>query len=105
MSGQRLPKTKAEWEKIAVGSNFDLVEMAESLFISARTLERNFARHLKITPRDFVRELQCCLAKELLRQGFSNKEIAAKLNFANESHFCHVFKKCYHISPKKFASS
>src|SRR5579859_1447848 len=104
MSGRRLPTTSADWKKIAVESDFDLTGMARSVFISARTLERHFALHLKTTPHDFVRELQCSLAKELLRKGFSNKEIAVRLNFADESHFCHVFHRVCQISPQKFAN-
>jgi AraC-like DNA-binding protein len=83
MSGRLLPMTKEELEKIAVDNGFDPAEMAKALFISLREMERHFARHLGST---------------------SNKEIAAKLKFADESRFCHVFKKYCEISPQTFAT-
>jgi AraC-like DNA-binding protein len=102
MSGRRMPTTRAELERIAIESKFDLGRMAKSYLVTVRTLERHFALHLKTTPREFVRELQCRLAKPLLAAGIQNKDIAGVLKFADESHFCHVFKKVCQISPKKF---
>jgi len=47
--------------------------------------------------------LQCREAKELLHQGYSTKAAAAELSFANDSHFCHVFKKACGVSPQAYA--
>src|SRR5216684_2471909 len=104
MSGRLLPMTKAELEKIAMDRDFDPAQMAEFLGISLRALERYFASNLGTTPLDFARELQCRLAKELLRGRSSNKEIAEKLKFADKFRFCRVFKKYCGVSPRIFAA-
>ena len=42
------------------------------------------------------------LALTLISQGFSNKAVAADLDFADESHFCHEFKRVYGVPPQAF---
>ena len=79
--------------------------MAALQSLSLRQLERRFARHFGKTPTEWSRELRCRLAKELVAQGCSNKEVAAELKFANPAQLCHEFHKVYGSSPQSFASS
>jgi AraC-like DNA-binding protein len=77
--------------------------MALLCSISERHLEWMFKKHLKRTPRRWLRELQCRLARDLIAQGYSSKEAAAELGFATPAHFCREFKKIFGVSPQWFA--
>lgn len=66
-------------------------------------MERIFKRHLNCTPSQWLRELQCRLARDLVSQGYSSKAAAAELKFATDAHFCREFKKVFGTSPQSFA--
>ncbi len=92
-----------DWEKLARESNFQPGLMAAKCPIGLRQLERFFAKHFNKAPKAWTRELQLGIARDRLSQGWSNKAVVEELGFANESHFCHVFKKFYGASPQTFA--
>jgi AraC-like DNA-binding protein len=77
--------------------------MAVLCEISERQLQRIFRKSFNCTPRLWIRNLQCRLARELIAQGYSTKAAAAELNFATEAHFCREFKKAFGASPQCFA--
>jgi AraC-like DNA-binding protein len=77
--------------------------MAALCSISERQLERVFKRYLNCTPSQWLRELQCRLAKDLIAQGYSSKAAAAEVKFATDAHFCREFKKVFGTSPQSFA--
>jgi len=79
--------------------------MAELCAISERHLQRLFKRAFDCTPREWLRSLQCRLAKDLIAHGYSTKAAAAELNFATEAHFCREFKKLFGASPQCFSPS
>ena len=91
-----------DWESLAKDAAYDPVTMAALCPISLRQLERFFRLHFGKSPGSWAMELRCRRARELLGQGYSNKGVVAELNFASESHFCHVFKKAYGCSPQTF---
>jgi AraC-like DNA-binding protein len=101
MSG-KLIRTE-EWEKVARQAEFKPSKMAMLCAVSERHLQRIFKRHLHRTPSQWLRELQCRLAKQLISQGYSSKAAAAELNFATDAHFCREFKKVFGTSPQTFA--
>jgi AraC-like DNA-binding protein len=92
-----------EWERVARAADFRPTRMAALCSISERQLERVFKRHLNCTPSQWLRELQCRLAKELVAQGYTSKAAAAELKFATDAHFCREFKKVFGTSPQTFA--
>ena len=77
--------------------------MASLCCVSLRQLERFCKQYLHTTPSDWLRQLQCRLAKQLISEGFSSKATAAELKFSNESHFCREFKKIFSTSPQTFS--
>jgi AraC-like DNA-binding protein len=103
MSGTAL-RTK-DWEQMAIQAEFKPARMASLCSMSERHLQRIFKRHLHRTPSQWLRELQCRLAKQLISQGYSSKAAAAELNFATDAHFCREFKKVFGMPPQTFAPS
>ncbi|HTL59652.1 MAG TPA: AraC family transcriptional regulator [Candidatus Limnocylindrales bacterium] len=101
MSGILL-KTQ-DWERVAKQAEFKPNKMASLCSMSERHLQRIFKKYLQCTPGQWLRELQCRLAKELIAQGYSSKAAAAELNFATDAHFCREFKKVFGVSPQNFA--
>jgi len=71
--------------------------------LSERQLERVFKKYLRRTPRQWLRELQCRLGRDLVAQGYSSKAAAAEVKFATDAHFCREFKRVFGASPQTFA--
>jgi AraC-like DNA-binding protein len=92
-----------EWEEVARRAEFKAAKMATLCSISERQLQRLFRQHLGCTPSQWLRTLQCRLARDLIARGATNKAVASELKFANESHFCREFKKFFGTSPQSFA--
>lgn len=92
-----------DWERLAREAGFRPARMSLLCSISERQLQRIFKTSFNCTPRQWLRQLQCRLAKELIAQGYSTKAAAAELHFATEAHFCREFKKVFGASPQCFA--
>ena len=92
-----------DWEQVARQAEFRPAKMATLCSMSERHLQRIFKKHLQRTPSQWLRELQCRLAKQLISQGYSSKAAAAELNFATDAHFCREFKKVFGTPPQTFA--
>jgi AraC-like DNA-binding protein len=92
-----------DWEQMARQAEFKPAKMATLCAMSERHLQRIFKKHLHQTPSQWLRGLQCRLARQLISQGYSSKAAAAELNFATESHFCREFKKIFGTPPQTFA--
>lgn len=92
-----------DWEEVARQAEFKPAKMATLCSMSERHLQRIFKKHLQRTPSQWLRELQCRLAKQLISQGYSSKAAAAELNFATDAHFCREFKKVFGTPPQTFA--
>ena len=92
-----------DWEAVARQSGFDPAQLAAACFVSQRQLERFFATHFHMTPRDWLLRLRCQLASELIARGYSTKAVAHELSFSNEQNFCRAFKKIFSVPPQTFA--
>src|SRR5215510_7025267 len=94
---------KQDWEGIARAAEFKPAKMASLCSISERHLQRIFRKYLRCTPSQWLRELQCRLAKQLISQGYSSKAAAAEMKFSTDAHFCREFKKVFGTPPQTFA--
>ena len=92
-----------DWENLARQADFEPGKMADLCPVSIRQLERFFAERFHQTPREWAKALQCRLARGLIACGYSTKAAASELRFADESHFCHEFKRLYGVCPQTFA--
>ena len=95
-------EAERDWERLAGLAKFRPAQLAQLCSMSERQLQRIIRKHFDCTPRQWLRELQCRLAKELVAQGYSTKAAAAEMNFATEAHFCREFKKVFGASPQAF---
>lgn len=92
-----------DWQQVAKAADFHPAKMAALCFISERQLQRYFHVRFQMTPREWLRRLQCELAKALISQGYSTKAAALELKFTDEPHFCREFKKFFGVPPQTFA--
>ena len=93
-----------DWEALARRADFHPGKLAAEFFVSQRQLQRFFRDHFHATPGQWLRQLQCRLARDLIERGYSNKAVAAELKFASPAHFCREFKKAFGNPPQAFAS-
>ena len=70
-------------------------ELTEQLFITERTLERDFRSQVGLTPKQFAKIIQFQCSLNQLTQTKFNKltEVGLDSGFADQSHFIRVFKK------------
>lgn len=96
----RLEKIE-NWENLAQSANFQPDQLSALCGVSLRQLERFFKCRFRTTPRRWLRELQCHLAKELITAGYSTKAAAAELKFTSPARFCHAFKRIRGVPPQQ----
>jgi len=70
-------------------------ELTEQLFITERTLERDFMSQVGLTPKQFAKIIQFQCSLNQLTQKKINKltEVGLDSGFADQSHFIRAFKK------------
>jgi AraC-like DNA-binding protein len=77
-------------------------ELAETLYVSLRTLERGVADELGCSPRQLILAVKMRQAKKMLRDGRHQvQEVAMRLGFASPSHMSRRFKSFYRVSPSE----
>jgi AraC-like DNA-binding protein len=102
ISAHEVVARSRDWERLAKQAEFKPAKLAMLCSISERQLQRIFKKTFNCTPRIWLRNIQCRLAKELIAHGYSTKAAAAELHFATEAHFCREFKKIFGASPQCF---
>ena len=78
--------------------------LAKKSYLSRATLNRHFRNVMNMSVNEYINQVRCGYALELLRQGYSVKTSAGLSGFADQSYFIKVFKKTYGITPKKSVS-
>lgn len=82
-----------------------LEEVAKEVSVSREHFSRLFKKETGFGFREYLNLLRLQKAEHLLRSadGKTVSEIAAACGFADSNYFSVCFKKCYGISPKKYA--
>ena len=92
-----------DWDAVFAKAHYRVARLCRYLQVSPRQLERFFRRKFHASPRVLMKQAQFRRARDLIALGYTNSEIARRLYFADEVHFCHAFKKYFHQSPQSFA--
>lgn len=80
-----------------------LDDMAQSTNMSRRNFCRHFRRMTGTSPLQYLFQVRCTRAEELLRNTeLSTGEIAIKCGFCDENYFRKIFKKVKHKTPGTF---
>lgn len=74
-------------------NEFDALRLAAGLGLSKRAMEYKFRKHFGRSPAQALLAQKTEEAARLLEDGFSAKEVAAALGFADQFHFSKVFKR------------
>ena len=81
-----------------------LQDIASSLFISTRQLQRLFKQYYNIAPGEYLTKLRLRQAYTLLSNNqLQVTEVAERCGFADPSYFSRVFKKEFGVRPGKIA--
>jgi AraC family transcriptional regulator len=85
--------------------NIRLSELASSVHLSEYHFARLFRQTIGVSPYRFVLEMKIEHAKNLIKkEKRSFGDIAYILNFSDQAHFSHAFKKITGFSPRKFVA-
>ena len=81
---------------------FNVNALAEQLQLSRVTLFRIFRVALGVTPSEYIAELRCGHALELIRgTSLPMREVAARSGFADRTYFFRVIRKRFNASPRE----
>ena len=93
-------------EIMKITEKFKIEELCRYVSRSESQTIRIFKRAYGITPYNYVLEKKISLAKRFLRNtNLSIKQIADKLNFADEYYFSNFFKQKVGKTPTKYRKS
>ncbi|MBD5772343.1 AraC family transcriptional regulator [Marinomonas colpomeniae] len=82
--------------------NKNLVQWAQQLGTSSRTLTRYFEAEMGISHREWRRRLKLIKALEYFAEGDSVTRVSLRLGYRSTSAFIYVFKEEYKTSPLQF---
>jgi AraC-like DNA-binding protein len=86
--------------RIAPRCKYNSREVCRALGVTARHLQRIFARHMDASPQDWLNEQRLLAARDLLCQRNSVKEVAFALGFRTVSQLSRDFKNRFGVPPK-----
>ena len=88
-----------DWTELAVASHYSARRLAKRCNASLRQLERFFLQVKGQTPHHWLNDLRQQKALELLRTGWTPKEVAAHLWYSQVTNFARDFKRCHGVPP------
>ena len=91
-----------DWETLARKAGHRPAALARLVGVSVRQLQRVFREQRACTPREWLVQSRLRHAAELLRQGKSDKEVAAAVGFQTASSLCHFFQQTTGGTPQEY---
>lgn len=79
---------------------YGIDRLVEATFLSPNTILSRFRRYTGLPPHAFLMKCRIRRSMELLAQGFSSVDVAARLSFASSQHFSTRFKQETGRSPQ-----
>ncbi|TQV89337.1 two-component regulator propeller domain-containing protein [Aliikangiella coralliicola] len=89
-------------EKNFADPGFDRAQMAKSMAVSERQLQRKLKALINFNPSDYVREFRLRKATKLLVDGNQIAVVSDRCGFVSNAHFSRCFKAQYGMSPKQY---
>jgi AraC-like DNA-binding protein len=87
----------------SIGEVPKIGQHASRLGMSSEHLSRIFMEEVGIPPFKYFAKRRLTHAKDLLLKNvYTNTEVAFRLGFADSAHFCRVFKDAFHSTPTEF---
>jgi AraC-like DNA-binding protein len=90
-----------DWPELARHSKWSAATLAKQCGVSLRTLERYFLKQFRSSPKKWLSEKRQHTAVQMLRGGYSVKEVASYLGYQSQAHFSREFKKHWGLSPTR----
>ncbi len=91
-----------DYINLKYGEITNIRRVAEKFFISPSTLNRRFAKHLHLSPKEYLESVKLSNAKRMLDEGKSVTRVCFLCGYADSSHFIRNFKKKFHITPHQY---
>ncbi len=80
-----------------------LGDIAQLFAITTMSLNRIFKEHYHTTPKQYILNSKCAVAKQLLSgTGLTINEISEYLSFTHQNNFCNAFSKVVGCSPTQY---
>jgi len=79
-----------------------LLEWADKLGMSSRTLSRIFLAETGIGFKEWRQKVRLLHSLSLLEQGFSVTQVALDVGYHSSSAFTHAFHQLFHMAPKRY---
>jgi AraC-like DNA-binding protein len=79
-----------------------LEDLAEVAGLSRFHLQRQFSRHIGVSPKNYLLHRRSANAARLLEQGMEPARVAAFTGFADQSHLTKTFKRFVGTTPARF---
>ncbi len=89
-------------EKNYQDREFDLAQMAASMGMSERQLQRKLRRYTGRSPTEYVRTFRLSRSLEYLLAGASVRDTAAAVGFSSQAYFASCFKAEYGRTPSEY---
>jgi AraC-like DNA-binding protein len=80
-----------------------LSELAQYVGLSRFYLLRVFCAEVGMPPHSYQESVRMSHAKQLLKKGWSQKEVAIETGFSDQSHFANRFKRLVGVTPGSYA--
>lgn len=85
-----------------IEKDLSLEFLADSLGLRPDILSRTFKQLLGKSYVDYVKEKKLGIAKQLIAQDMSIKDIAARLGYSSPQYFIKIFKESYGVTPYQY---
>ena len=82
-----------DWESLAQDSGYRVCKLAKLVGVTPRQLHRFFLRQYGASPRQWMRIRRQEAARRLLALGWSTKETAAQVSYADGSCLCRMIRR------------
>jgi len=96
---KRIAPFESDWHRLAQGAGYRATDLAQTVGVSLRTLQRHFRAQYGMTVSDWLKSLRLRRASDRIYAGETIKQVAFDLGYKQLSHFSRDFKRAYGCAP------